>query len=295
MQQLISEILFLGQRFNRKSIIDILLVAIIIYFFLRFVRGTQANTLIRGTIIIMVVLGLLFVLTDLPAFSWLIGSMIPILLIVVPVVFSPEIRRAFERMGRVQSLHDLFFAPVPYAEEMNSVVKAVSVACSRLAERNHGALIVMQRSDDLQKYIQTGVEMDAIVSPETLLQIFYPNTPLHDGAVIISKGRITAAACVMPLSSRNVLDKSPDRHMGLRHRAALGTSETNDSITVVVSEESGLISVAYEGKITRGLSPERLNKLLTELYAIPQPIPFKKRLIGFFVYVWKKIMKANKE
>ncbi|GAP40718.1 diadenylate cyclase CdaA [Flexilinea flocculi] len=295
MQQLISEILFLGQRFNKKSIIDILLVACIIYVFLRFVRGTQANTLIRGTIIIMVVLGLLFVLTDLPAFSWLIGSLVPILLIVVPVVFSPEIRRAFERMGRVQSLHDLFFAPVPYAEEMNSVIKSVVVACSRLAERNHGALIVMQRSDDLQKYIQTGVEMDAIVSPETLLQIFYPNTPLHDGAVIISKGRITAAACVMPLSSRNVLDKSPERHMGLRHRAALGISETNDSVTVVVSEESGSISVAYEGKIKRGISADQLCILLTDLYSIPQPVSFQKRLKDFFVYIWEKIVKANKE
>ena len=295
MQQLISEILFLGQRFNKKSVIDILLVACIIYVFLRFVRGTQANTLIRGTIIIMVILGLLFVLTDLPAFSWLIGGLVPILLIVVPVVFSPEIRRAFERMGRVQSLHDLFFAPVPYAEEMNSVVKAVSIACSRLAERNHGALIVMQRSDDLQKYIQTGVEMDAIVSPETLLQIFYPNTPLHDGAVIISKGRITAAACVMPLSSRNVLDKSPERHMGLRHRAALGISETNDSVTVVVSEESGSISVAYDGKITRGISADQLYSLLTDLYSIPQPVPFKRRLKDFFKYIWEKIVRANKE
>ena len=262
MQQLISEILFLGQRFNKKSIIDILLVACIIYVFLRFVRGTQANTLIRGTIIIMVVLGLLFVLTDLPAFSWLIGSLVPILLIVVPVVFSPEIRRAFERMGRVQSLHDLFFAPVPYAEEMNSVIKSVVVACSRLAERNHGALIVMQRSDDLQKYIQTGVEMDAIVSPETLLQIFYPNTPLHDGAVIIGRDnlRIKAAGCLLPLTQNRNLNKE----IGTRHRSAIGISENSDCLSVVVSEETGVISYAIGGKLSRFIDLKTLSNILNE-------------------------------
>ena len=295
MQQLISEILFLGQRFNRKSVIDILLVALIIYVFLRFISGTQANTLLRGTIIVMIIIGLLFVLTDLPAFTWLVGTILPVLLIVVPVVFSPEIRRAFERMGRVQSIHDLLTSPIPYAEEMNSVIEAVVIASSRLADRNHGALIVMQRSDDLDKYVQTGVLMDSIVTPELLLQIFYPNTPLHDGAVIISKGHLTAAACIMPLSSRNVLDKTPDRQMGLRHRAALGISEANDSVTVVVSEETGSISLAFDGKITRGISHERLRVMLTDLYEIPEQISLTARIKGFCIYCWNRISKGSKE
>ncbi|HOP02768.1 MAG TPA: diadenylate cyclase CdaA, partial [Flexilinea sp.] len=248
MQQLISELLFLGQRFNRVSVIDILLVASIFFVILRFIRSSQANTLLRGTITIFIIIALLYVLVDLPAFTWLIGNILPVFLIVIPVVYAPEIRRAFERMGRVQSIHDLFASAPPHAEEMNQIIDAVVTACSMLAARNHGALIVMQRYDDLEKFIETGVYLNAVVSPELLLQIFYPNTPLHDGAVIIRKGRIEAAACVMPLSSRNVLDKTPGRSMGLRHRAALGTSEANDSITIVVSEESGTISVAFEGK-----------------------------------------------
>ncbi len=286
MQQVLSEILFLGQRFNWKSVIDILLVAMIIYFFLRFVRGTQATTLLRGTIIVSIIVGLLFVLTDLPAFTWLIRSVLPAVLIVVPVVFAPEIRRAFERLGRVQSFHELFLIHIPNAEEMNSVIDAVVLASSRLADRNHGALIVMQRGDDLDKYVQTGVLMNAVVSPELLLQIFYPNTPLHDGAVIISKGQLTAAACIMPLSSRNVLDKTPDRQMGLRHRAALGISETSDAITIVVSEETGSIALSWDGRIIRGISHERLKVFLTDLYEIPEPVPFLIRLKNFGAYLW---------
>ncbi len=295
MQQLISELLFLGQRFNRVSVIDILLVASIFFVILRFIRSSQANTLLRGTITIFIIIALLYVLVDLPAFTWLIGNILPVLLIVIPVVYAPEIRRAFERMGRVQSIHDLFASAPPHAEEMNQVIDAVVTACSMLAARNHGALIVMQRYDDLEKFIETGVYLNAVVSPELLLQIFYPNTPLHDGAVIIRKGRIEAAACVMPLSSRNVLDKTPGRSMGLRHRAALGTSEANDSITIVVSEESGTISVAFEGKITREISSERLKSMLENVYEQPEETPFMQRLGKFFDFIEKFLLGGEKK
>nr|HPJ66139.1 DNA integrity scanning protein DisA nucleotide-binding domain protein [Flexilinea sp.] len=164
-----------------------------------------------------------------------------------------------------------------------------------LAARNHGALIVMQRYDDLEKFIETGVYLNAVVSPELLLQIFYPNTPLHDGAVIVRKGRIEAAACVMPLSSRNVLDKTPGRSMGLRHRAALGTSEANDSITVVVSEESGTISVAFEGKITREISSERLKSMLENVYEQPEETPFMQRVGKFFDFIEKFLLGGEKK
>ncbi len=295
MQQILSEILFLRQRFNWNSVIDILLVTAIILFLFRFVRGSQATTLLRGTVIVLIIVALLFVLTDLPAFTWLIRSVMPVILIVIPVVFAPEIRHAFERMGRVQTFHDLFLIHIPYAEEMNSVIDAIVLACSRLADRKHGALIAMQRGDDLDKYAQTGVMMQSIVSPELLLQIFYPNTPLHDGAVIIGKGLITAAACIMPLSSRNVLDKTPDRQMGLRHRAALGIVESSDAIAIVISEETGSIALAYDGRIIRGISHERLKAMLTDLYEIPEPTPVSIRIKNFLIYAWDRLNNGGKE
>ncbi len=295
MQQLISELQFIGQRFDRGSMIDILLVAAIFFVFLRFIKGSQANTLIRGSVTIFILIGLLYILVDLPAFTWLISSILPVLLIVIPVVYAPEIRRAFERMGRVQSIHDLFASAPPHAEEMREIADTLVISCSMLSARNHGALIVLQRFDDLEKYIHTGVYIDSVVTPEMLLQIFYPNTPLHDGAVIISKGRIEAAACVMPLSSRNVLDKTPGRAMGLRHRAALGISEATDSVTIVVSEESGSISVAHEGKITKGISNERLRVMLESMFAQPEEIPFRERLSSFFNFLMKKILGEDKK
>lgn len=295
MQQLLSEFQFIGQRFDGGSIIDILLVAAIIFVFLRFIKGSQANTLLRGSVTIFILLALFYFLVDLPAFTWLIGNIFPVFLIVIPVVYAPEIRRAFERMGQVQTIHDLFASAPPHAEEMIEIVDAVVTSCSMLSARSHGALIVLQRFDNLDKYIQTGVFIDSVVTPELMLQIFYPNTPLHDGAVIIQKGRIQAAACVMPLSSRNVLDKTPGRSMGLRHRAALGTSEANDSITIVVSEETGTISVAHEGKITRDVSNERLKVILEGMYALPEEIPLFERIVNFINYAYKKLIGGEKK
>jgi len=127
-------------------------------------------------------------------------------------------------------------------------------------------LIIMQRLDNLEEYIQTGVAMDARVTPEILLQIFYPNTPLHDGGVIIVGAQVAAASCVMPLSASGVLNRTPERQMGLRHRAALGTSEVSDAIAVVVSEETGAISIAHAGRMLRRLDPDRLENILTAFF-----------------------------
>jgi diadenylate cyclase len=281
LQQLISEILFLGQRFSRKSIIDILVVALIFFVILRFIKDSQANSLLRGLITIFIVISLLYVLLDLPALNWVIGNTLPTIMIIIPILYAPEIRRAFERMGRMESFRELFLTAPPNAEEMTDIIDMVVTATFMLASRNHGALIVMQKFDNLSKFTQTGVLMDTLVTPESLLQIFYPNTPLHDGAVVINNGRILAAACVIPLSSRNVLDKTPSRQMGLRHRAALGMSENNDSITIVVSEESGTVSIASNGKITRGVSKEQLKTYLQGQYSRPPHEPFLQRLFKF--------------
>jgi len=139
-------------------------------------------------------------------------------------------------------------------------------ATARLSARQHGALIIMQRLDNLEEFIQTGVTLNARVTPELLLQIFYPNTPLHDGGVIISHSKIAAAACVMPLSASGILNRTPERQMGLRHRAALGTSEASDAIAIVVSEETGGISIAHAGRMLRRLDPDRLENILTAFF-----------------------------
>ena len=139
-------------------------------------------------------------------------------------------------------------------------------AAARLSARQHGALIILERFDHLDDYIRSGVMIQADVTPEMLMQIFYPNTPLHDGAVIISGKKIVAAACILPLSSSGILARSPERKMGLRHRAAVGITEVTDSIAVVVSEETGAISIAHAGRIIRRLDLERLENVLTAFY-----------------------------
>ncbi|NTW08647.1 MAG: TIGR00159 family protein, partial [Anaerolineaceae bacterium] len=145
-------------------------------------------------------------------------------------------------------------------------------AAARLSARQHGALIILQRRDDLWEFARTGVQLNSIITPETLIQIFYPNTPLHDGAVLISGNRIMAAACVMPLSASGILNPNPERQMGLRHRAALGISEATDAIAVVVSEQTGAISVAHGGRMIRRLDTDRLENVLIAFYQMENQI-----------------------
>ncbi|MFN2196103.1 MAG: diadenylate cyclase, partial [Anaerolineales bacterium] len=173
-----------------------------------------------------------------------------------------EIRRALERLGRASDL----IAGGRGQESTQDTISAVVSAVARLSSRQHGALIVMQRNDELEDFIKTGVRMDATVTPELLLQIFYPNTPLHDGAVLIHLDNILAASCVLPLSSSGILTSSPERQMGLRHRAALGISEVSDAIVVVVSEETGTITIVHGGRMIRRLDPERLESILRAFF-----------------------------
>lgn len=272
---ILGDISFLFQRLTWLSVLDILLVASIFFALLWVVRETQAMTLLRGVIFLVIVLGLLSNLAPLPGFSWLIRTTLPALLLAVPVIFAPEIRRGLEKLGRAGA-EPFVKISAPTMQEMLNTIKAVVAACGRLASRQHGALIVLQRGDSLKDYIKTGVRLDARVTPELLLQIFYPNTPLHDGAVIVSNMKVAAASCVMPLSASGILNRTPDRQMGLRHRAALGISEASDAIAVVVSEETGSISVAHGGRMIRRLDTERLENILLAFYrspAAPQPTP----------------------
>jgi len=238
---------FIFERANWLSILDILLVAAVVFMLLYLLRDTKALVLLRGVLFLIVVISLLSSLSVLPAFSWLISSTLPTLLLAIPVIFAPEIRRVLERIGRTGSI----FSQDHLSTEMEKIIQNVVRATRRIAERKYGGLIVFSRLDSLQAYVETGVILNSYVMPETLIQIFYPKTPLHDGAVIISDDVIAAAGCVLPLSSSGVLEESPERSMGLRHRAALGIAEESDAIAVVISEETGIVSLAYEGKIDK--------------------------------------------
>jgi diadenylate cyclase len=267
--EFLNEILFIFQRINWLSVLDLVLVTLIFFTILTLLRDTQATILLRGVIFLVILLALLTQFINLPAFSWLIQTTLPALLLAIPVIFAPEIRRGLERLGRAGS-SNLFRRNLASEEAIKNTMHIISIACARLSARRHGALIVMERLDTLQEYVHTGVYMDAVVSPELLLQIFYPNSPLHDGAVVISGNRVLAASCVMPLSASGILNRTPERQMGLRHRAALGSSEASDAVVIVVSEETGSISVAQAGRLIRGLDSDRLENMLIALF---RPVP----------------------
>ena len=270
MPNLLNELLFLFQRLNWLSVLDLGLVTLIFFAILMLVRDTQALVLLRGVILLVILLSLLTSMINLPAFSWLVRTALPALLLAIPVIFAPEIRRGLERLGRAGSSNVPWGQTISDQKAIQQSINAVVSASARLSARQHGALIILQRNDNLQEYVQTGVKLNASVTPELLLQVFYPNTPLHDGAVIIAGSRILAAACVMPLSASGILNRSPERQMGLRHRAALGISEASDAIAVVVSEETGSISIAHAGRMIRRLDSERLENILLAFFRPPE-------------------------
>ncbi len=243
------------QRLDVLSVLDILLVALVFFLLLTLIRGTRAIQLLRGIILIVVLVSVLTTTLQLQAFGWLVRNTLPGLLIAVPVIFAPELRRALERLGRAST-----FLNAPHWDDPTlHAIHAITQACQRLADKRQGALVVMERETGLQDYIDSGVVLDSRVTPELLMTIFFTNTPLHDGAVIVRNGRVAAAACVLPLSVGGILG---DRQMGLRHRAALGVSEISDAVAVVVSEQTGQIAVAHNGRMIRRLDAARLETIL---------------------------------
>lgn len=290
MKNFLDNIIYIYGRLNWLSTLDILLVTLIFFAILYSVRDTQAMVLLRGMIILVVALIFLTTIFELPAFSWFIQNALPALLLAIPVIFAPEIRRALERLGRAGTITLPFITrqnPMP-EEDMSKMIHSITEAAARLSARQHGALIVIQREDNLDQYVETGVQMRANVSPELLLQIFYPDTPLHDGAVIIAEGRVIAAACVMPLSASGVLNRTPERQMGLRHRAALGISEVSDAVSVVVSEESGSIAISHAGRMIRRIDPARLENILAAFFRLDNTTPQRVWMKRYFPNIFQK-------
>jgi len=254
----VPDILRVFNRFDWIALLDVSLVALILFWLLFLLRETQAVQLLRGIIVLVLLAGLLSFVRELRAFNWLVRSAIPALLISIPVIFQPELRRALERLGRTSNL----LSSSSREQDMSRVLESIAAASQVLSERRHGALIVLERETGLAEYVDTGIGMDAAVTPELLETIFFPNTALHDGAVIVRGDRIVAAACVLPL----VENLAGERHLGTRHRAALGVTVGTDAVAIVVSEETGIISVAHNGRMIRRLDAKRLQKILSAFY-----------------------------
>lgn len=257
-----TDLLWQLQQLGWIDVLDILLVASIFFWLLYLVRGTQAVALLRGVLLLIVVIALLSNVIQLRAFGWLVRSASPALLAAIPIVFQQELRHALERIGRAGSLFKLNRVA---ESELERTLKAVIEASRTLAGRRHGALIVLERETGLQEFVDSGVVLEAQVTPELLTTVFDPHTTLHDGAVIVRDGELVAAACVLPLSTAFLAD----RQLGLRHRAAIGVTEESDAIVVVVSEERGTISVTHNGRIIRNLDAGRLDSVLHALF---QPV-----------------------
>ncbi|MCJ7738940.1 MAG: diadenylate cyclase CdaA [Anaerolineae bacterium] len=254
-----ADILWYLQRLGWTDVLDILIVAFIFYWILYLVRGTRAVPVLRGVIFLIIAVSILTSLIQLRAFGWLADNALPALLVAVPVVFQPELRRALERLGRARSLVGRATGDRVLLEH---ALDAIVSACGTLAGRKYGALFVLERETGLQEFIDSGIYLDAAITPELLVNVFDPHTTLHDGAVVVRAGRAVAGACVLPLSTAFLAD----RQLGLRHRAAIGVTEESDAIAVVVSEERGSISIAHSGRIIRNLDANRLESVLRAFF-----------------------------
>src|SRR3954452_25536266 len=243
-------------RFGFSAILDIAIVALVLYWLLSLISGTSAATLVRGILILLTLGFVLSNVFNLTMLQFLLRNSIPALIFVIPVLFAPEIRRALEQLGRAGALIPRTTAVSPNTR----LAEIIARAAQQLAQRRFGALLVIERSTPLGEYASKGVAMDALLSTELLLNIFWPNSPLHDGAVIIHGDRVVAAGVVLPLAQSPTVE-----HIGTRHRAAIGITEISDAIAVVVSEETGTISLANAGRMVRNLSEPRLRKVLTIL------------------------------
>lgn len=234
-----------------RPVLEILILAVGIYYAASFVRGTRGAAIFTGILVVMLSLGLLSNLLELQVLRWLLGVFSSAFAVSVIIIFQPEIRQLLAQIGSLQ----LFYSSHEQRENIEVIIQTVE----RLADVRIGALIAVEQSIQLQDAAESGIPVDCIATPEMLETIFFPNNAIHDGGVIIKGDRIAYAACIFPLTQRQDLNKS----LGTRHRAALGLSEETDAVVVVVSEETGTISYAHRGELVRGVSLESLRAFLS--------------------------------
>lgn len=237
--------------FRWVDALDILLVAFIVYELLRFIRGTHAVQIALGGMV-LVVLYWVSTLFNLQTVNWLLRTFLPFLMFGVIVIFQSEIRKALAHLGRTP------FLGTAAKRQKTEVVDEVVLAMTTLSSQRTGAIVVLEREIGLRSYIETGINLDAELTYDLLVNVFHPATPLHDGAVIVQSNRVAAAACFLPLTVNPELSRT----LGSRHRAAIGLSEDTDAVAVVVSEETGAVSLVEDGKIRRGLDGPALRRAL---------------------------------
>ncbi len=236
-----------------KDTLEILILSVGIYYAYLGIRGTRGARVLTGLVTLVLGLSLLSQIFGLEVIGWLIRSLSAVLIIALVVIFQPELRRLLAELGS----HKLFKT----SQQNSEAVEVLASTLVELSSRHLGALITVERGSDISAHIESGVEMDSVISKEILVTIFHPKTPLHDGGVVIRNDRIASAACIFPVSQRQDID----RNLGLRHRAAIGLSEEGDALILLVSEETGRISLCVRGKLERDFTPETLRKRLAEL------------------------------
>jgi diadenylate cyclase len=241
-----------------RPAVEIFILAVLIYFAFKFVRGTRGWPVVIGFVVVLLALTAVTTILDLKVLRWILGSASVFIALGALVIFQPELRRILAELGNLP----LFASTSEQRESIEVIIQTVE----RLADVKIGALIAIEQSIQLQEATEAGIKVDCDATPEMLETIFFPNNAVHDGGVIIKGDRIAYAACIFPLSQRTDLNKS----LGTRHRAAIGLSEETDAVIVVVSEENGMISHAYKGQLVRGVTLEELRAFLVSVILRPE-------------------------
>ena len=235
------------------DLIDILVVAYVLYYMYNMIKDTKAAALLKG-LIVLLLCTLISNWLNFHVINWLLQKSMTVVLVALPVVFQPELRRALEQIGRGK----LFKKSTLERIELEELLNGLTTAVTTMSRHKIGALIVIEQETGLTDYIETGIKIEGLLSNELLINIFIPNTPLHDGAVIVKGDKIMAAGCLLPLTE----DRNLSKELGTRHRAGIGLSEQTDAFIIIVSEETGTISLAHEGKLQRYLNAENLKNIL---------------------------------
>ena len=251
--------LHIPTRIMWTDIVEIIIISFLVYHILVWIRDTKAWNLLKGIIVILVFL-LFAALLNLSTILWIMEKIFSVGIIAVVIVLQPELRRALEQLGQKNFVAGLMPFEVKTSDGLFSdkTINEIVKASFEMGKVRTGALIVVEKNQKLTEYERTGIAVDAVVTNQILINIFEHNTPLHDGAVLVRGDRVVAATCYLPLSDSTRLSKE----LGTRHRAGVGVSEITDSLTIIVSEETGRVSVAYEGKLTRNVDADTLRKML---------------------------------
>jgi len=274
------------------DVLEIIIIAILVYYILAWMKTTRAWALLKGMIVIVGFM-LIAVFMEMKTILWIGEKVLGFAVTALIIVLQPELRKALEELGNKNLFTD-FTGKLPFDTRKRisgslseKSINEIAKACAEMSKVKTGALIVIERTESLREYARTGIDIDALVTSQLLINIFEKNTPLHDGAVIITGDRVSSATCYLPLSDNLSLSKD----LGTRHRAAVGISEATDSVTIIVSEETGKISLACEGELTTGLSQDRLKSLIHKIVMQDSEDQENEKQKGKFL--WKGRSKAK--